>query len=1063
METRALVGNARLSLNNTSHPSSSTTATSMPAPMATSESSKGAVLNSVASTLPPHFQQAQHSLANHRKNIVSLHRLHLACSALTEETPKGTRLVGEKAFNDLFLGCLNRVLGLKRGVSNADRVIKFAAAYSTYAQEHFRRHAAQQDNGSGGGEDDDDDDDEDTPATRFVAILLKHLLRGFVAKDKNVRLRCCQTVALLINGLESIDDDLYETLKAALLLRASDKEASVRVQAIVALAKLQGGEEDEDGMDLDDDSRLDIPAILVRLLRHDPSAEVRRAALFNLAPNEQTLPYILERLRDVDTINRRCLYLGSLSNAVLDSPDCPIQLNAEQWGSVIQTGLGEREASVVRATKKLIASWVNVERGNGEAERLLARFDVLTSPEAAAMALEAAFEVRPALLDKVAFDDEFWRDLSPQKAFVARIFAKHCKSLGAVGERKMEETMPLVTALAFRTQAAWGRLVEQLELAQDGGDNQESILANESIVQSLLHVSMNLDYGDEIGRRKMFGLVREMVSNALLPEHLINDCLDVLRKLSAGQKDFIRIIVEIAQEIEDVVEVEEPEVDSEDEDEALIEGQLLGQDGALVAARDEKMSIEEREQQARIDARRLIIIRGMLERMVGAMQENTAMHGLVSQLIAPAVRSKNTIVREQGLTCLGLCCLLDANLAQNTFGLFLQQMEEADGPLRLASVRVVFDNLTSHGVSFLCQAQIQQAGGDQAAVETVHTQMVNFLLGLLEDDDRQAQAIAAEGMAKLMLSGMVEDDDALRSLVLVYMSPETSGNQALRQCLSYFLPVYCYSSSACQRRLQRVLVPTLDVLSEVYHERESGQEMVTPIQVGMQLLDWSDHTKALYATPDVTIHLDVAIELLQSLLTKEEKDDRKVLCQLLGKLVLPEEEEMALESKEGGGGVDDDYVLLVVLFTLLGTMKKVHSLDKWDATTRNNLNRFQLSCKKRYPLTWNRVRAIDLLHAEELQGVRAFIEQSGLELAQVLDLGDDGAVAVPAPRKPSSRRSMSAAPRTVSSNSSVTGPLRARGGKKSITALTLDSDDEDGEDVAGAMIKEEDEDDFDTI
>jgi condensin complex subunit 3 len=1036
----------------------------MPAPIAASESSRSAVISSISAALPPHFQQAQHTLANHRKNIVSLHRLHLSCSAVTEQSSKGIRLVGEKAFNDAFLGCFNRVLSLRKGVSNADRIIKFIAAYSAYAQEHFRKAAKlqqQQDD-----EEDEEDEEEDTPANRFVNILIKHLLRGFGAKDKNVRLRCCQAVALLISGLESIDDDLYNTLKTALLVRASDKEPSVRVQAIIALAKLQGGEDEEieAGLDPENDERLDVAAILIRLLRHDPSAEVRRAALFNLTLNAESLPYILERLRDVDTINRRCLYLGSLSNAVLGAPDCQVTVGPEEWSTIIKTGLGEREPSVVRATKKLIGSWINIDSGKGETERILSRFNVLDDPEAASMALEAAFEIRPALLDTVAFDDEFWQDLTPEKAFVARTFAKHCKGLGAAGERRMEEAMPLVTALAFRTQAAWGRLVEALESAQESDEGSNlAISANESIVQSLLHVSMNLDYGDEIGRRKMFGLVRELVSHSLFSEHLINDCLDVLRKLSAGQKDFIRIIVEIAQEIEDVIEVdEEQKQDSEDEDE--IEGQLLGQTSA--ADRDAKMSSEERAQQSKIDARRLIIIRGMLERVVGAMHENTAMHGLVSQLIAPAVKSKNAIVREQGLICLGLCCLLDAQLAQHTFGLFLQQMEQAEGPVRLAATRVVFDNLTSHGITFLCRGQIQEAGGDQEAIETVHSQMVNFLLGLLEDDEHDLQSVAAEGMAKLMLSGMVEDDDALRSLVLVYMSPETSGNQQLRQCLSYFLPVYCYSSSACQRRLQRVILPTLDVLTEVYHERDVGQEMVTPLQVGMQLLDWSDSSRALYSAKDVTIHLDVAIEFLQSLFTKEEKEDRKVLCQLLGRLSLPEEDEMQLSTSSAATS-DEDFVLLVVLFALLGSLKKAHNnLDKWDATSRNNLNRFQLNCKKRYFTSWDqRIKTIDVKEAaeKELQGVCAFLQECGLDVDTVLDLGNDGKSIAP-PTTSSRRTASSSRSATASRNVSASSTVRKASGT-SRTTVTVDSDDDDEDTLnPSSMIKEDDEeDDFDTI
>lgn len=44
----------------------------------------------------------------------------------------------------------------------------------------------------------------------------------------------------------------------------------------------------------------------------------------------------------------------------------------------------------------------------------------------------------------------------------------------------------------------------------------------------------------------------------------------------------------------------------------------------------------------------------------------------------------------------------------------------------------------------------------------------------------------------------------LQQLVLVFLSSETVTNLPLRQCLSYFFPVYCYSSPLNQRRMQEV-------------------------------------------------------------------------------------------------------------------------------------------------------------------------------------------------------------------------------------------------------------------
>lgn len=45
----------------------------------------------------------------------------------------------------------------------------------------------------------------ETHSTRFVAKLLKHLLSGMEAKDKNVRFRVTLLTASMINGLGEME------------------------------------------------------------------------------------------------------------------------------------------------------------------------------------------------------------------------------------------------------------------------------------------------------------------------------------------------------------------------------------------------------------------------------------------------------------------------------------------------------------------------------------------------------------------------------------------------------------------------------------------------------------------------------------------------------------------------------------------------------------------------------------------------------------------------------------------------------------------------------------------
>jgi condensin complex subunit 3 len=93
--------------------------------------------------LPQIFQQSQLTLANHRKNIVSLRKLQQSCAQITTSSKDGKslKLVGEKAFNEQMINMVNRVLGIKKGVVQADRVVKFVASYVAYCTEQGEPHA----------------------------------------------------------------------------------------------------------------------------------------------------------------------------------------------------------------------------------------------------------------------------------------------------------------------------------------------------------------------------------------------------------------------------------------------------------------------------------------------------------------------------------------------------------------------------------------------------------------------------------------------------------------------------------------------------------------------------------------------------------------------------------------------------------------------------------------------------------------------------------------------------------------------------------------------------------
>lgn len=93
--------------------------------------SRTTALEALASAIPKTFEQAQNTSANHQKNFIALHKIHLDAAAKTEiiREGDGIKLVGERAFEDCFIDMVNRVLVVKKGVGVADRTVKFVAGY----------------------------------------------------------------------------------------------------------------------------------------------------------------------------------------------------------------------------------------------------------------------------------------------------------------------------------------------------------------------------------------------------------------------------------------------------------------------------------------------------------------------------------------------------------------------------------------------------------------------------------------------------------------------------------------------------------------------------------------------------------------------------------------------------------------------------------------------------------------------------------------------------------------------------------------------------------------------
>ncbi|ATZ57749.1 Bcycg1 [Botrytis cinerea B05.10] len=862
------------------------------------------------------FRDSQRNTASHRKLVVNLRKIQEACcyEPTSKKNKTGAEDFDEEEFTYEFTRCVLRVMPIKKSESVGEKAIRFIGL--------FLRHANEKDNEVTPANEEEDGVLVETPSTRLTSHLMSTILPLLTAKEKFVRFRSTQLISHIINSLDSIDDDLFQQLRHGLLRRIHDKEAMVRVQAVLGLGRLAGNEAEGDADESDDESSGGLLVKLLAVLQNDPSADVRRSLLINLPILPNTLPYLLERARDQDPATRRALY-SRLLPALGDFRHLSLSMREK----LLRWGLRDRDENVRKAAGRLFRErWIEdclasaaAESAEGEVAEenkapnmdalleLLERIDVVNSGVENGVALEAMkgfWEGRPDFRDAVTFDDHFWDTLSAEAVFMARSFNDFCRNDGnSKYEALIEEKMPEVTKLAFYLQRYTAVLVEALkriatqeEITEDVAEEEDTV-EQEFIVEQLLHIARTLDYSDEVGRRKMFTLLRQHLAIPDLPEEVTKLTVEVLRGICAatpaGEKEFCSVVLEAVADVHDTVMDEQ---DFEDAEESFHSARSDVSDDEKPTRGKKKPPMTEEEEQEKavreimVNMKCLHIVQCMLENVEGSLKENADLVAMLNNLVVPAVRSHEAPVRERGLLCIGLCSLLDKSLAEENLALFIHFFSKGHSALQITALQILTDMLNQHGAQLL---------------ESNPTILTKVYLKALKAGakDPEVQAAATVAVAKLLLGRVITDsssaiDDLLKTLVVLYFDPSTAHNQGVRQTLTYFLPVYCYSRTENQDRMRGVALDAMHKLFETQDDDEDAEaEMVGLGTIGAHLVDWTDPRKCYVPGNQLTlsddaakkavngdVHLDFAMDILERLNSSMRLEEKKTLTPLLAKL-----------------------------------------------------------------------------------------------------------------------------------------------------------------------------------
>ncbi|XP_008945437.1 PREDICTED: condensin complex subunit 3, partial [Merops nubicus] len=732
------------------------------------------------------------------------------------------QLEDKECFHEKFVHFLKYAMIIYKREPAVEQVINFVASFVTsfYQMEKVD-----------GGEEREDN--------LLLNYVFNFLLESHDANSHAVRFRTCQLVNKILGNMPEnaqIDDDLFDKINEAMMIRLKDKFSNVRIQAVLALSRLQDPK----------DENCPVVNIYNTLLENDSNSEVRRAVLSCIAPSARTLPKIVGRTMDVKEAVRKLAY------EVLAEKVHMRALSIAQRVKLLQQGFNDRSDAVKEAMKKkLLQAWLQLTEG--DLLELLHRLDVEDCPEVAIPVLNAVFSLSslPDLVQNCKTLDSRklipLEDLTAENVLYWRCLCEYVKSKGEEGEDLLEQVLPEPAIYADYLLSYLQNMPVLSEEQREDFNCFENLMTKEFIGQQLILIIDCMDTTEEGGRKHLLATLQRILILPTTSTALVSLLAERLLGIVKDDDRRIQIIAEIISEVrEPVVTVDQPvdvaEIRKRELKLAEIKVKLFEAKQALeecIAVQDFnrasvlKETITELEQrknelikeaeQPEIKEMRvekndpetllkcLMMCYELLKIMSLSKGIGPTIKELTESLILPGITNVHPAVRNMAVLCLGCCGLQSKEFARQQLTLLLQVLQIDNIKVKLSALKAIFDQLMLFGIE-----PFKARRGNDSASEDGHTRTENceeenktveeeddnatihsllqLLSSFLDSEFSELRTEAAEGIAKLMFSGRLVSAKLLSRLVLMWYNPVTEEDTRLRHCLGVFFPLFAYAN-----------------------------------------------------------------------------------------------------------------------------------------------------------------------------------------------------------------------------------------------------------------------------
>ncbi|KAK2817026.1 hypothetical protein Q5P01_025217 [Channa striata] len=864
------------------------------------------------------FQRAQKGHNNKAKLVASLRSRY-------------NKLEDKTLFHEEFVHYLKYAMIVYKREPTVENVIEFVARFATSFQSPSKSEEEEEQ------EDDEEEDPEDDHP--FLSFHLQLPLESHKANSHAVRFRVCQLINKLLGSMAEnaqIDDDLFDRIHQAMLVRVTDKFPNVRIQAALAMTRLQQPQDP------------DCPTIsaYMLILENDSNAEVRRAVLSCIAMSPQTLPKVLKRTRDIKENVRKLAYQVLADKVHIKA------LTIAQRVSLLQQGLHDTSEAVREVVcSRLLPAWLL--RVDGNVIELLHKLDVENCAQTALDMLKAIFKCTPTeelLQNRLQLDN---RKLIPMESLTCetvlywRALCEFIKAKGDEGDEMLEQVLPDAATFADYL-CGYLKAVPVLSEEQRADFNQlELVMTKEFISQQLIHLTGCVDTNEEGGRKHVLAVLQEMLALPQTPSSLVSLLTEKLLNLIPDDHRCIQTVAEIISDVrEPIMEASQPVDENESRRQQIqlaeVKVRILEAKQALeecITAQDFSRAAELKDSIIELENHRndilqeiaassqpadketrtekndpetllrcLMMCAELLKQMNIKTRIGPTISALMSSLILPSIANAHPAVRNMAVLCLGTCTLHSKDLAKTHMVLLLQIAQLDEVKIRISALRAIIDLLLLFGFQLLSETGAgqtappsQSADGQEddspvaeekedVPADTAQSILV-MLSEFLDSEVSDLRTETAEGLAKLMYTGRISSAKMLSRLVLLWYNPVTEDDTRLRHCLGVFFQLYARESRVHQEVVEESFLPTVRTLMNAPATSPLAEvDINNVVELLVELTRPSALIKPPTNTEEVCVHDYLAVRMCGEMLKDPTAPEVRLYAKTLSNLELSRDE-----------------------------------------------------------------------------------------------------------------------------------------------------------------------------